>query len=634
MASAFITYSYQINFDSVLAIPDHDGMLNMFKELEASGLRGFLGCQSVLYEKELGQFFDTTLVQDGDITGAVSGKFFSVSQARFVEIFELPTEGLVDFSDVPKNLVFDARSIFSKSVEKEPVKDTGEIAEKHTDEIDDIIGQIIAETSKMGSDEKDQEEQRVDETDIGDDFDQWLEESFKDFVVHETGTVVEAERSKNPVVEKDMDKAVGSKNTEEEHMSIDDLLLQISDDMMLPYVTAAEITKILLGESININELQERDWYYSSLPRISMHDKWKEPLDEDEPVKGNPVRETVALICGDVDFLVQLRDKVMQDVVEFFHSFSLNKLSDLDVLKDLKDKERLMLGWAEVNSQEMAVKRRMYILAKYREMLLRKLLDSRRRYFAPGQPWTAMAAQIIDMLSAAHSKSLKDLQAKQQEHGIEMIQPSSSLFVIDSGAGCGAVLAQFYSMAKSTCWVRPLILVDGFWTPLQGNDYWMSSCRLSLFVNRKPVPESLIDTDFVPHGLFIEPVQYWGASPSLIKTWGWARVCTEIFRYSMFGCLRPKKGPSGSRQTSWSYDICEKLDLTDISTSWLATSWKWSKAGASKQLEEQERKAQAQLQTKSGADAEVAPEDQLEDENKEAGDEKERALQELMKQPA
>ncbi|KZT76444.1 delphilin-like [Dorcoceras hygrometricum] len=118
MASTFIVNSYQVNFDSVLLISDHDGMLNMFKALEASGLRGFLGCESVVYEKELEQFFDTALVQDGDITGAVSGKLFSVSQARFAEIFELPTQGLVDFSDVPKNLVFDARSIFSKSVEK------------------------------------------------------------------------------------------------------------------------------------------------------------------------------------------------------------------------------------------------------------------------------------------------------------------------------------------------------------------------------------------------------------------------------------------------------------------------------------------------------------------------------------
>ncbi|KZV26679.1 nuclear matrix constituent protein 1-like protein-like [Dorcoceras hygrometricum] len=94
-------------------------------------------------------------------------------------------------------------------------------------------------------------------------------------------------------------------------------------------------------------------------------------------------------------------------------------------------------------------------------------------------------------------------------------------------------------MAKSTCWVRPMILVNGVWTPIPGNDFWRSSCRLSLFVNRRQVPESVVDTEFVPHGLFIEPIQYWGSAPSLIKTWGWARVCTEIVRYSMFGCLRP-----------------------------------------------------------------------------------------------
>ncbi|KZV18606.1 hypothetical protein F511_41237 [Dorcoceras hygrometricum] len=45
-----------------------------------------------------------------------------------------------------------------------------------------------------------------------------------------------------------------------------------------------------------------------------------------------------------------------------------------------------------------------------------------------------------------------------------------------------------------------------------------------------------------------------------------------------------------------------------------------------KAAQDQEITEQAQLQTKRGADAEVAPEDQLEDENKEAGEEKERSL--------
>ncbi|KZV31967.1 hypothetical protein F511_39006 [Dorcoceras hygrometricum] len=78
-------------------------------------------------------------------------------------------------------------------------------------------------------------------------------------------------------------KAAGSMHTTEEHMSIDDLFMQISEDMMLPSVIAADITKIRLGGSINIHEVQERDLYYASLHRISIHDKGKEKLEGDEP---------------------------------------------------------------------------------------------------------------------------------------------------------------------------------------------------------------------------------------------------------------------------------------------------------------------------------------------------------------
>ncbi|KZV52060.1 hypothetical protein F511_19404 [Dorcoceras hygrometricum] len=626
MGSSFIANAHQVNFESVLVIPGN-GMFNMFRTLEASGLRGFLECQSVLYEQELEQFFDTSLVQDGDITGAVSGKFFSFSQYRFVEVFDLLTEGLVDFSEVPKNLVYDARSIFSKSVHTyivmnetidarskseepgmakaaivkrkskskkesestveapvevvtevvskkrptvagdEPVvpkksrtvkskaspskasldmvnvaqeavpltiieptpaataeksllpkhkskkrklvlprdsddetveervtvatiedveqQVTVEVADeepvvKHTDEVDVIIGQVLVENSQMGTDEAEQLEQTFDETNVeeiffedtavdkSDNFEQWLDESYEDFVA--TETVDKAEGSKDIVGAKAPEKAIGRNQTDEELMSTDDLLMQISDNMMLPSVTAAEVTKIRLGSSIAINEVQDRDWYYASIPRIYIHDKGKEPLKEVDIVKGNPAREMVALICGDVEFLVQLRDQVMKDVVEFFHSFSLNKLSDLESLRDLKEKEKLMLGWAEADSLEMAVRRRVYILAKYREMLLRKILDSHRKYYTPGQPWTATASQIIDLLSVGHSKSLEDLLAQQKEHGIIMDQPSSSQPFKDFSDSSGAVLAQFYSLAKSTCWIRTMVLINGVWMPIQGND--------------------------------------------------------------------------------------------------------------------------------------------------------------------
>ncbi|KZV47983.1 hypothetical protein F511_32151 [Dorcoceras hygrometricum] len=74
----FPTNETWVNFDSVLEIQDNEGMVQMFRALEDTGLRGFLGCPSVLYEQELEQFFDTDMVQDGDITCAVSGKFVAI----------------------------------------------------------------------------------------------------------------------------------------------------------------------------------------------------------------------------------------------------------------------------------------------------------------------------------------------------------------------------------------------------------------------------------------------------------------------------------------------------------------------------------------------------------------------------
>ncbi|KZV24008.1 CBL-interacting protein kinase 10-like [Dorcoceras hygrometricum] len=486
-----------------------------------------------------------------------------------LQIFEPTPATTAEQPPMPKRKSKKRRLVLSKGSDDEYVAvrvaiETVENVQQHvtvegtiTDDVDVIIGHVLAETSQLETIEGEQGEQHFDKTTIGDiafgsslvDQSDNLEQWFEDFVSRDTetvftsnsdldrvtrtvGTVADEEHLQVFVEKETVEKSAGSNPTDEELMSIDDLLMQISDNMMLPSVTAAEVTKIRFSSSIEINEVQDRDWYYANLPRISTHDKGKEPLEEDEFVKGNPAREMVQLICGDVDFLVQLRDQAMKDVVELFHSFSLNKLSDLDSLRELKEKEKYMLLWAEANSLETAVKRRVYILAKYREMLIRKFLDSHQ------------------------------LQAQQQEHGIIMNRPSSSQSSDDSAAGSGAVLAQFYSLAKSICWVRPMILVYGIWTPLQGNDYWRSSCRLSIFVNRKRFPERIIEENFVPHGYFIDPIQYWGSAPSIIKSWGWFQVCLDIVRYSMFGCLRPVRDENFCREIvdiSSVVDVVEKL---------------------------------------------------------------------------
>ncbi|KZV41272.1 glucan endo-1,3-beta-glucosidase-like [Dorcoceras hygrometricum] len=76
-------------------------------------------------------------------------------------------------------------------------------------------------------------------------------------------------------------------------------------------------------------------------------------------------------------------------------------------------------------------------------------------------------------------------------------------------------------------------------TPVKGPDFWRSSCRLSLFLNKTEMPVPAFHDIFVSTAVFIEPVQYWDAAPSLLKTWRWRDVFTEVIRFSMYGCLRP-----------------------------------------------------------------------------------------------
>ncbi|KZV25596.1 hypothetical protein F511_33980 [Dorcoceras hygrometricum] len=187
----------------------------------------------------------------------------------------------------------------------------------------------------------------------------------KPVVVEITGTAaVETEEEKEtekakeiePVATKGMslDKFTDSKDTEplskvlarteksksdEESMPINDLLAIIPANMMLPSVTAEEPTKIKFGLGIEIPEVNDGDWYKASLPKIAITDKGKAPLVMKDEIKGHPAREMFLLIFADIDFLVQLREKVIDEIVSFFSSFSLRRLVVLGPLSDIAAKE-------------------------------------------------------------------------------------------------------------------------------------------------------------------------------------------------------------------------------------------------------------------------------------------------------
>ncbi|KZV49665.1 hypothetical protein F511_23776 [Dorcoceras hygrometricum] len=116
MAASFYSNAIHVDFDSILAM-DEPGMVSMFQALVASGLQGFLGCSAVVYEEALVEFFANGRVRDGLVVSSVDGVIVEISEELFAETFELPVDGLGDLSEMPKDVIFDARSIVSLSGE-------------------------------------------------------------------------------------------------------------------------------------------------------------------------------------------------------------------------------------------------------------------------------------------------------------------------------------------------------------------------------------------------------------------------------------------------------------------------------------------------------------------------------------
>ncbi|KZV47003.1 hypothetical protein F511_34016 [Dorcoceras hygrometricum] len=117
MASSLVSNTNQVHFASVLAM-DNSEMVSMFEALVSSGLNGFLGCMSEISETALIEFYENASVRDDKVVSTVQGKLLEISEEVFARTFQLPVEGLIDISEVPKDLIFDARTEFSLTGEQ------------------------------------------------------------------------------------------------------------------------------------------------------------------------------------------------------------------------------------------------------------------------------------------------------------------------------------------------------------------------------------------------------------------------------------------------------------------------------------------------------------------------------------
>ncbi|KZV48414.1 hypothetical protein F511_17123 [Dorcoceras hygrometricum] len=279
-------------------------MVQMFRAFESTGLRGFLGCPSVLYEQELEQFFDTALVQDNDITCVISGKYVAISEDRFAGVFNMPTDGLIDLSEVPNHLVLQARTMFSKYEKPVMYSCKKRLLTFEFRLLNDILAKSI--TVKAGS------------------FDSVTHERFLMMTAIHFGVKINWSK----------------------------ILVEVLKEM------AYRTIKIAKGFAAQICVLLKGD------PAVSLGEAKTFP-----PLKF--LSEKTVNIDARGESEEPHEDKVV--IVK------RKSIADLASVKEIAAKEKQMLIWAETNSLETVVKRRVYIIAKYKEMLLRKFLESHRR---------------------------------------------------------------------------------------------------------------------------------------------------------------------------------------------------------------------------------------------------------------
>ncbi|KZV40765.1 hypothetical protein F511_13830 [Dorcoceras hygrometricum] len=84
-------------------------------------------------------------------------------------------------------------------------------------------------------------------------------------------------------------------------------------------------------------------------------------------------------------------------------------------------RENVSLG--RTDSLAIAIHRRLFIIAKYIEVLLRQYFEARHTNLVTGLPTTAIDQRTLDLLSAAHQQAVRNLLRQIRAHGLKWTRP-------------------------------------------------------------------------------------------------------------------------------------------------------------------------------------------------------------------
>ncbi|KZV51330.1 adoMet-dependent rRNA methyltransferase spb1 [Dorcoceras hygrometricum] len=147
--------------------------------------------------------------------------------------------------------------------------------------------------------------------------------------------------------------------------------------------------------------------------------------------------------------------------------------------------------------------------------------------------------RALDLLSAAHQEAVRNLLRQMSAHGLKWTRPVSSMLFEEPNLERGFYIPRNHKSIFFTCWLIYLRKIEGSWVVEEGFDRLVCKCTKCVSSNWPSLPVRVYVTDLSPICLFFKPVQGMDSQLPPAKSWGWYRVCTEVLRCSMFGCLKP-----------------------------------------------------------------------------------------------
>ncbi|KZV50159.1 hypothetical protein F511_22616 [Dorcoceras hygrometricum] len=525
MASSLISNSLHISFDSVFGMDDA-GLVAVFESFVATGLKGFLGCPAVYYEDALTEFFENGLVRDGMIVSTIQGISIEISEEVFAAAFELPMEGLTDLSEVPKDLVFDVRSIFSESKEQgfrcghsrtifvddcyhlwranqleqlgvRYSQRYGHTGFQASEGLRDSNLCYIEECTGLGAGDTATAEPVVCGT--------VEEESILGGTVVEQGPTAESieERQNEPVVESTAE-VLRTTSTDDVDFIIQQVITetaQLETDGG-EHVVGSDVSRATAEDQAVGKADEVERWFdlpYEVLIAGDTEKMVTTASDTDEEFIVDQVFETEA-VEQSADEAMSLEDILMTIPVECplpsanvevtkiilgktisipgvnegdWYKASLPKiptadkgkapLLERDPVKGNPIKEQFSLIIADIE-----------VLVMLREQIID---EARKINFTPVEGSSATDLKVMEMLSDLHFFVVEDLKEHTLAHGLKWEKTCCSKIFEGRPRDRGAIIVRTNTNTRSTCWIRTMIRVDGVWVNEPCADHWVTIPR-------------------------------------------------------------------------------------------------------------------------------------------------------------